>query len=64
MTVTPIVATVSPSASSITAAQPSADRASAPAASAGDSGPGLLLIAGAVVVIGGLAGAALVLSRR
>ena len=73
-TVTPIVAAVTPSASSVTAAQPStssvtaaqpsADRASAPAASAGDPGPGLLLIAGAVVVIGGLAGAALVLSRR
>jgi hypothetical protein len=61
--VTVAAATPSASASSV-AAQPTADRASAAPAIANDSGPSLLLIAGAAIVIAGLIGAAVVLSRR
>jgi plastocyanin len=58
-----VVASTSPSAS-VVAAQPTVDRASAAPATVSDSGPNVLLVAGAAIVIAVLIGVAVTLARR
>jgi plastocyanin len=60
-----VVASATPTPTpSVVAAQPTPARATAAPATVNDSGPSVLLIAGAAIVIAGLIGIAVMLSRR